>query len=153
MRITGLWPRVTGARGLSPLDRSDQCSCQLGRWQSSECGAIRLDHRTHHRFQSDSLECRDLMEACPPQEVKLALDFARDSFALISVQSIPLIDCDHHRAAAFKDGIGDRLQCLDDRKFLDCLEYFATSAKSGGVDQLEPLSVVIEVDFDGVARG
>ena len=110
------------------------------------------------------------------QERQPRFDLALHLLALVVVDRVPLVDGQHHGAAAFQDVAGDvgvlvghalrrvqqqqhdvgrldGLQGLDHRELLDRLEHLALAAQPGGVDQLELLAVALEGHGDGVARG
>ena len=137
---------------------------------------MRLQQRLPHRRQSHTLDRRDVQHRRELQEGQAGLYGALQLLALILVGGIPLVDRHDHSTARLEDvagdvrilvahtlsrvdqqqhhvGIGDCLQRLHDRKFLDRLEDLALAAQPCRVDQFELTSVALERHVDSVTRG
>ena len=118
---------------------------------------------------------RNIVGPCVRQEPQLAGEGAFREFALFFAHSVPFVDRDHQRPAAFEDESGDMgilfgdvllsieheyhdigrvdgLQCLDHGEFFYAFKDFSAATQPGGVDQRIAFVPQGEFHFDGIAR-
>ena len=88
-------------------DRLLQQAGQLGRRHLSHRGRLGLDDGLPDRTKSLALARRDQMQRSKLQKCQAGLDLALQLLALVTVDRVPLVDGQHHRAATFEDVAGD----------------------------------------------